>query len=480
MLQSELLDEASLGEARREGRPLCASTAGSYHVSKTYFRLRVDEMQSAGGPVSMFRYITVQRRPDRDKGYCLDFRASLTSHDKVRIYKTSVGAPATIETDVRANANVAVDGTDQYASIEAEIEQNHAGGSDLIQVIATDAIDESAYIAKVLIRTLFVGLSGNSNFSPDRALTQDPQRRRKLDLEYDPFDLPQTAQINDALRRLGFCVLVHGVTFERDTDTINGYCDNPKRAIERSHRLSAALKVAEEAKVERRVRGVLYRPRLPYTVALYVKDNLKVSGGWRLRATEIVEMENISPVLSIGIERAFAAQRKTMVFFEQGVVKDVCVFKSSELQPLVEVPLEIARSVVALPANIVQVRINSANNDSALLAAEEALIKAQINQMKLLDAQQKDIASGVQTGSLATDQKGADVASTRPATTTAVAKTLEALLDSADAASPYASAKRVRTAADTVCGAIKPQNAPVVFTTPFGFGDVATNGAGGD
>lgn len=474
MLQSDALDQASWSDAQREGRPVCSSTAGSYHVSKTYFRLRVDEVERNGKPVNMFRYITVQRRPDRDKGYCLDFLASPTSYDKVRVYKTNLTAATAITTDARANANPTAAEDAAFAALEAEIKQLHPGGSDLIQVVATDAIDESAYIAKVLIRTLFVGLSGNAGFSPDRALTGDSKGGRKLDLEYDPFDLPQTAQINDALRRYGFCVLVQGITFERDTDTIDSYCDNPKRAIQRSHRLSTTLKLAEEARAERRVRGILYRPRLPYTVALFVKDNMKVPGGWRLRATEIVEMENISPVLAIGVERAFAAQRKTMVFFDQGVVQDVCIYKSSELQPLVEVPLEIARSIVALPANIVQVQINSLANDKSLVEAEQALIQAQIDHLKLLDAQQKGIASDVDASKLKTDSNGKPVEST---TRQEIASTLQAALDNQDANSPYASARRVRSATDTVCGKLRPQNAPVAFTTPFGFDDA--NGSGG-
>jgi hypothetical protein len=471
MLSSDLLNEASIQQARHEQRPVCSTTAGSYHVSKTYFRLRVDELQTAGGPVSLFRYITVQRRPDRTMGYCLDLNPSITSTEKVRVYKTKLTTEAKVTTDARANANVADSTTNEYDKLENEIIQTHAGGSDLLQVIATDSIDETAYIAKVLIRTLFVGLSGNSTFSTDRAITQDKDGVRKLDLEYDPFDLQQTAAINDALRKYGFCVLVQGITFERESDTIDSYCDHPKQAALRAQALTRTLKVAEEAKVEQQVRGVLYRPRLPYTVTLFVKNNLKLKGGWRLRASEIVEMENISPVLSLGIERAIAAQRKTMVFFDQGVVQNVCIFKSSELQPLVEVPLEIARSVVALPANVVQVQISSLSNDKQLVDAQDKLIKAQINHLKLLDAQQRVSAS---ENALPNDPKNKSGDEPGPSKSPNTYSSLESLLKDGATDTDYNSARNVRRTTETVCSSLgRTETSTVTFSAPFGFSDTA-------
>jgi hypothetical protein len=478
MLSSDLFNEASIQQARHEQRPVCSTTAGSYHVSKTYFRLRVDQLETAGGPVSLFRYVTVQRRPDRTMGYCLDLNPSITSTDKVRVYKTNLTPQAKVTTDARANANGDYTGAtkDSWDALEAEIKQTHAGGSDLLQVIATDSIDETAYIAKVLIRTLFVGLSGNSTFNTDRAITQDQAGVRKLDLEYDPFDLQQTAAINDALRKYGFCVLVQGVTFERESDTIDSYCDHPKQAALRAQALTRTLKVAEEAKVEQQVRGVLYRPRLPYTVTLFVKNNLKLKGGWRLRASEIVEMENISPVLSLGIERAIAAQRKTMVFFDQGVVQNVCIFKSSELQPLVEIPLEIARSVVALPANVVQVQISSLSNDKQLVDAQDKLIKAQINHLKLLDAQQRGTANDVSANdiSVSKDPKNKSADETGPSKSPSTYSSLESLLKDGATDTDYTSARAVRGTAETVCSSLsKPETSAVTFAAPFGFSDTA-------
>lgn len=401
MLDSSLLEPGNERSAAG-GQPICTSHTGAYYLSKAFFRVKVDRNPAAAGiPERLtFAGLEINYRPDRTKGYCLEYAASPTAHDKVKVFK------------VKASRQVKVKEGEPSKTVVDPRSDLAASGSDLLHAITTDAIDESAFILKTLIRTLFIGISGNPGFNTTgtvqgRSLNavvppdSDTQPIRILDAEYDPFNLAQSALVNDSLSRLGFCVLLQGVSVPllrsnghhhhhhsiKDhgytPETINSYCDDPQRITMRNFEYAQALLKAEEAPAVRQTRGIFYRPRIPFTVHLFLKPNRKVPGGWELRGSEVVELENISPVVSVGINRAFFAQRKTTVVFDRGVVKNVCIFKTSELAAFVEVPLEIAKSVVALPANIIQVKIDSTANDQRLLKAQNTLLKTEISRLKL-------------------------------------------------------------------------------------------------
>ncbi|WP_092869313.1 hypothetical protein [Hyphomicrobium facile] len=380
MLNSSLLPQGpdSLGA---DGRPACESTTGSYNLSKTYLRVKVDlkgttaqdhdkRLELAG--------VDILHRPDRDKGYCLDYAASPTAHDMVKIFKVREGRVLTKPTTANATPEPVQD---------AELA---ASGSGLLHAISTDAIDESAYILKTIIRTIFIGISGNPNFAETsavqgRSVNGAAVNDRVVDVEYDPFDLAQSALVNSTLSQLGFCIILQGVTVPRDHGTIATYCDDPRRAVEKNIRMVNALRLAEDPPETLSSRGVFYRPRIPFTVLLFLNANrgsAQAKAKWELRGSEVVELENVSPILAIDVERAFFAERKTTVMFDQGALTNVCVFKTSELVQFVDVPLEIAKSMVALPANIIQVQIDQTAGQRNLLAAQNQLMQAEVRRLQ--------------------------------------------------------------------------------------------------
>jgi hypothetical protein len=132
------------------------------------------------------------------------------------------------------------------------------------------------------------------------------------------------------------------------------------------------------------IRGIYYRPRIPHLVQVYIKDNPDLLGGWKLRLSNAVEMENVAPIVQVGIDRAAFTQKKTTLVFDEGMLSRVCIYKKSELKGFIEIPLYLAQSIVALPATIVQVRIDQTNSHQAIVAAEEQLIKTQLHHLKVL------------------------------------------------------------------------------------------------
>jgi hypothetical protein len=84
-------------------------------------------------------------------------------------------------------------------------------------------------------------------------------------------------------------------------------------------------------------------------------------------------MPNLGPILSIGVERALFATRDTDLVFNQGVLTDVSIDKKSELVGFVRIPLAVAKAVVGVPAQILQIRIADTRNQTALINAQGEL-----------------------------------------------------------------------------------------------------------
>lgn len=98
-----------------------------------------------------------------------------------------------------------------------------------------------------------------------------------------------------------------------------------------------------------------------------------------LRTT--VFLPNRSPVMSYDIRRAALVSKTTKLAFSNGSLVDVSVDKPSQVLAGVKVPLEIAKSVVALPTDLIQLKINIASSNNALLAAQTAQLTALSNQL---------------------------------------------------------------------------------------------------
>jgi hypothetical protein len=60
----------------------------------------------------------------------------------------------------------------------------------------------------------------------------------------------------------------------------------------------------------RGVRGIYYRPRAAYSMSIYVKDDPGGGQKWRLGKVQPMRMENISPVIALGVDRALFAARQ--------------------------------------------------------------------------------------------------------------------------------------------------------------------------
>jgi hypothetical protein len=371
VVDSSLIEEGSYGR--------CESEAGFYYLPKTQLRVEVRtssvgdktaDYLNADAPKDLengtFHEIFVSRLrvPDKTRGYCLDYLRRMTSDDKLTVKKYKA-AP-------------------------------------LLGLVSSDATDRSLEIAEMLIQTVFVAASGNPSFSRTSATRSFIRSINGVTQiiafkgDYDPFDPLQSAGINQALRNYGYCLLLEKYTFDLNKASIDDYCDSPiatnRRAGQRKFEYAfgqAALRKFGERAAQHdptvSISGLFYRPRIPYQLFIFSKRNLQARGGWKLTASHPVPIENIAPILSIGVDRTMFAERKTSLVFEEGMLREACQFKGSELEAAAKIPLFVAESVVALPANILQVRIDQTSGMNKLIAAQDNAIQVQTKYLAELD-----------------------------------------------------------------------------------------------
>ena len=329
----------------------CHGSAGSYFLPKTYLNISVEET----GPTDVrVTGLAPVRLPDRRRSYCLDFLGSPTSNDKLAIVKTE---------------------------------------SQLLSKITANAEDRSEEILKTIADTGFALARAAALRNSTRVQTAGLTRR--YEDTFDPFDPASMRVLNDNLRSFGLCVVVPGQDEVVSLAHLSSVCERKLDRRERDRLLLGSGSTGELAYREgggaalptaSYNRGILYRPRLPYAVYVLTQKNRKLAGGWQILDKSMIAMENEAPILSVGVDRTFFATRTTTLDFTDGMLRDVTIEKTSELESFVKVPLHIAQAIVNLPAQIIQLKINIGSSEATLIRARADLISAEAQLITALAA----------------------------------------------------------------------------------------------
>ena len=334
----------------------CHSRLGSYSLPKTNLKLTVNQIFEGDSTEGYYVLEDVQfiRRADPRFTYCLDYLASPTSDDIIQVKRSKA----------------------QSAPTPGQSAQSNVIYTPFLQLVTSKAVDETAIIIRKLVRAIFIGLSQNANFNPARA--KDASRTvLAADLEFDPFDPFDVALTNSRLKQLGFCVVLQDYSFDTRAVRPSRYCDNPGQ-VARAHPSIAAELVAHQPYVApAEVRGIHYRPRAPYQLSIYVKDDPTAPEPWRLAKLVSVELENVSPVISLGVDRAIFAARRTALVFDDGTLQQVCIAKGSEMEGFIQIPVDVVNSIVALPSQMLKVQIESANLNQSVITQEQHVVALQ-------------------------------------------------------------------------------------------------------
>jgi hypothetical protein len=269
----------------------------------------------------------------------------------------------------------------------------------LLTKVSSNVTDKTPQIAAKLVQTaenLALAAARDARTTVAPGMAPDT-----VAIQFDPFNWDDLMTAKVALRRFGFCLYLEGFSFSTVGMSASGVREAAERwcSMDASHTPSyenplyalATSPVSPEAMRT----GILYRPKMAYKVVILRKaDPSSSRAPWTLFQTVRVEMVNASPVLSIGIQRAAFANRKTTVYFDPpGALTDVAVDKDSEAAGFVTIPLSIAQAIVDVPAQILQLRIADTQNQAALLQAQGQLFQA-MSQYSALVGQQSSGAAG--------------------------------------------------------------------------------------
>ncbi|MEM8971185.1 MAG: hypothetical protein AAGD43_03875 [Pseudomonadota bacterium] len=338
----------------------CTSQLGSYQLPKTHIVVTVvRDVSSAGNPY-MIQQIDPRTRADRRFSFCLDYLASPFADDIIQVDRGKAA--------------------DRKQGLTSETNKGSRGATPFLQLVTSNAVDQTALVVRKLIRTIFVGISQNPNFQPasraDR-LQKGSNFVVEAELEFDPFDAKEVAEVNQRLRQMGFCVALENYNYDEERVRPGTYCSHPVATMRQHPPPAAAILDKQSYLVPAAVRGIHYRPKAHYILRIYSNDDPAGGGFWRLMWRQALKLENISPIIALGVDRAIFAQRRTALIFNDGVLQQLCISKSSEIEGFIEIPLEVVYGLVALPSQILQIKIDSTTNNRLVAEAEHEVIKSQ-------------------------------------------------------------------------------------------------------
>lgn len=362
---------------------LCRSSLGSYTLPKTYLKVTV---WREGDKTLPNLQVEELRRADPRLVFCLDHMSDPMAEDQIRVIKASGQVDNTYTHDADGKAV-----SDSVGPSSASV---GGYGTQFLQWVVSTSLDQSEYIFKTLVRAAFVALSKNPNFTTTtgaRKLSTDSAGNNTIlaVLEYDPFDTVSAARVNSRLRDFGYCLVLDGFTYDGSFTSHGRYCHTPQAAPIETPVYKAYVQLQQEPPPPV-VNGIAYRPRAAYGLAIYQKNDPYGRGVWALKEMRTVRLENISPVVSVGVSRSVFAQRRIVLNFEDGVLKNMCLQKTSELQSAVTIPYVIVQSIVALPSQAIALEIDSYNANSQLVDIETQILQTQQAQIQAISGDNKD------------------------------------------------------------------------------------------
>jgi hypothetical protein len=310
----------------------CASSLGSYALPKALLVIDYNPATAAALTVN------VQRRADNLHQYCLEFERSPLATESVHV---------------------------RYAK------DNSASATQFLQALYSSSIDETGTIIRKIIEKTIDALSR----FPNRADDADATAATALHYEIDPFDAESIAQVNAALRSRNLCLVLGDYTFNTASTVPSAYCDDPVVVGAQAPSPELAIARARHTFVPRASGGVYYRPRANYELAIYRRS--APGKPWLISETRQFALENLSPVVLLGLDRAAFAKAQVAFLFEDGTLNQVCIVKGSEAVGLIRIPIDLIYGIVSLPAKAFDAEIELATGQIDLFNKIDLLLKTQ-------------------------------------------------------------------------------------------------------
>ena len=126
--------------------------------------------------------------------------------------------------------------------------------------------------------------------------------------------------------------------------------------------------------------GLVYRRKIPYLVTICEKDTDSTCSANSKQ--ERFNLPDRNSVMVMPVRSGSFVTTKHTLVFEQGQPTQVKIAQASELLALASFPFDIARAVLSVPAEILQLKIDYTNREAGLVQAQRSLIEAQRELLK--------------------------------------------------------------------------------------------------
>jgi len=258
--------------------------------------------------------------------------------------------------------------------------------SEALTRIANRSIDRSKDIAISLLEAAgnaaAAAAAGGRSVDLNAKISTDGKTAVYANHQMDPFDYQQMRMINADLKKIGYCVFIDArenvfvPSWSNSLCSETGYPD-----VDRHWDLKNAY--GEPTKLDETTltkRGILYRPAIGYTLVVMKRDDPTSRDyrrfPWYQQQAVDLQLPNGAPLFLLEIKRSLFVERVTEVTFDRGVPVDINIAKKSELNAVADVVVRAVQIVVQVPIRALTIRLNQAQNEQKLIAANSQLIKA--------------------------------------------------------------------------------------------------------
>lgn len=122
--------------------------------------------------------------------------------------------------------------------------------------------------------------------------------------------------------------------------------------------------------------GLYYQVPVPYVLTVTQDhDNAKIV------QTQFVAVENGGPIVRVPVDRGAFISRNTTLSFSNGSLTSHEVVKPSEALQFVSLPVDVAKALLSIPAELLTARINVTQSQGNLLTQQESLLEDKIKLM---------------------------------------------------------------------------------------------------
>jgi hypothetical protein len=225
-----------------------------------------------------------------------------------------------------------------------------------------DAVKSLAHLFSLVIR----GSMGFRGFPGGRfrALDASEDPRIIARYEFDPIDPQDVARVRGALAG-------HGVTLE----------------IEKQSNCPTATSGADcDTTCDSTSPGIYYRLPIPYRLTIHPAGVMESN---RIQALEAAVdrtylLPNEAICKYVPVTRASFVRKDTELQFDQGMLTKVVTNKPSELVGFVTIPVDVATTIVGIPAELLKFRLETTNLDRQITSEERDQVRAERDRIESL------------------------------------------------------------------------------------------------